>query len=1257
MASSIEETIVSSLAAIVDKKGFLIGTGFVAGNGLVVTTGSNIKEEPVLLRFGIDPRLFISTISQIHAEPGEAIAVLKLERNFPEEISPVSFGPSSNSQGREFASTGFHGIGSAYRLAQITGMIEQQAGMSQYLQMVYSGSGHAHEGAPVWDRQTGLVIGMVMGVSPDNDSKEMQTTGVAVVITSERILEICPELNFVPQMNISEQNDDSEPDEPDDFEANQTFSNNIGPVKSAAQKKTPTRKRRPTPAQAKPRPAQRTLLAVQGGTRIELLYNGDPIEVNPWQLDVDACVLPVGARAGLYGQSARAFLDMLGAASADTFRSRLTEGLKSRQPPVIEPRTPLLVDIAGLSPEARPRAVIAATAYRGASQASAAQASQTAQDNAPSEGLPSVGYAGDAAEEIIRLASENKLERIAVSLLGTGMGKLPSLDVAREMLAAILDRVDFTRQAPGSLPLKQIILLTGDWDTFESLRSQIHRQPQKSFNDEARGEDRLAIRGEMDALAETLLLRETQPPLAVGIVGGWGSGKSFAMHLLRRRMAEIRAMSTVGDYPYAGHVYLIDFDAWTFAKSSLWASLMQTIFICLNRQLEREKEFAPGKDANELANVLAIFEEATPVVEGDTLWAEMQARKEDELKELKTKEEDLARRRAELEAARVALEKQIDEQIEAESQLAAWRPLLDTLAKPFGETVRRWLFQAAGLDANLPEHSGLAWRNWIELSAFAAFVLATLFLPWAVKTLGELRFAGAGLAGLFEVLRLLDQWRKQLDQERDKLKNGRAARIEQAISDQKAELHNRTKDLQDQSLQKKNAVARLAVQDNLPALEQQVKDLEIDVEKQRRLAGVSARYASLLDLVTARLKAADYENQLGLMHQVGHDLKELTSALTQGKDLQVMFPRGKARIVLFIDDLDRCPPDRVVEVLEATQLLLKTELFVVVIAMDVRYVTRALEKAYDRILTRQGDPSGLDYIEKIIQIPYQIRPVSGSAVSGYMQSLMTVETTSARGGQLGTGDGRPAGTGRGESGEQPGPTGISGTGDGKTPAGGGQTPDPQQIAAEQARRRKLALPPQAIAFSQPEYDFSVLCCQDIHLTPRAVKRLVNVYKLLKILWYREPQWPQPEWPVEQAMVLLLSLACAYPDAMRSAFDLLIQRTAPAVRSGRFSAPASETLLDFLSSDLDKRLAGLACEEWESAKRDLVHLTDPDAKHADLIEPLRPLKLSQLPTEIIYLVRSFSFVGDIGYEPGDKPAPGEGHPAAIETPDLDGPEKS
>lgn len=45
------------------------------------------------------------------------------------------------------------------------------------------------------------------------------------------------------------------------------------------------------------------------------------------------------------------------------------------------------------------------------------------------------------------------------------------------------------------------------------------------------------------------------------------------------------------------------------------------------------------------------------------------------------------------------------------------------------------------------------------------------------------------------------------------------------------------------------------------------------------------------------------------------------------------------RIILYIDDLDRCPPEKVVEVLQAIHLLLCFPLFVVVVAVDARWVS------------------------------------------------------------------------------------------------------------------------------------------------------------------------------------------------------------------------------------------------------------------------------------------------------------------------------
>src|SRR6185369_118728 len=96
------------------------------------------------------------------------------------------------------------------------------------------------------------------------------------------------------------------------------------------------------------------------------------------------------------------------------------------------------------------------------------------------------------------------------------------------------------------------------------------------------------------------------------------------------------------------------------------------------------------------------------------------------------------------------------------------------------------------------------------------------------------------------------------------------------------------------------------------------------------------------------------------------------------------------RIVLYIDDLDRCPPKQVVDVLQAIHLLLAFELFVVVVGVDARWVRHALRKHYPEMLdespddqksdgkketrwTRAATPR--DYVEKIFQIPFWIKPM------------------------------------------------------------------------------------------------------------------------------------------------------------------------------------------------------------------------------------------------------------------------------------------
>ncbi|MGO6899802.1 P-loop NTPase fold protein [Rhizobium ruizarguesonis] len=103
--------------------------------------------------------------------------------------------------------------------------------------------------------------------------------------------------------------------------------------------------------------------------------------------------------------------------------------------------------------------------------------------------------------------------------------------------------------------------------------------------------------------------------------------------------------------------------------------------------------------------------------------------------------------------------------------------------------------------------------------------------------------------------------------------------------------------------------------------------------------------------------------------------------------------KGFDRIILYIDDLDRCPPEQVVNVLQAVQLLLSFPLFVVVVAVDSRWVIRSLEDHYAKLLEaegRDGDAAtASDYLEKIFQIPYWVRPMTPISSVALLSSMTT----------------------------------------------------------------------------------------------------------------------------------------------------------------------------------------------------------------------------------------------------------------------------
>ncbi|MCK4398529.1 MAG: AAA family ATPase [Methanophagales archaeon] len=92
------------------------------------------------------------------------------------------------------------------------------------------------------------------------------------------------------------------------------------------------------------------------------------------------------------------------------------------------------------------------------------------------------------------------------------------------------------------------------------------------------------------------------------------------------------------------------------------------------------------------------------------------------------------------------------------------------------------------------------------------------------------------------------------------------------------------------------------------------------------------------------------------------------------------------RLVVFIDDLDRCLPEKTIEILEVIRLFLDVPRCVFVIGVAREVIERGIEVRYKS--RELGIPiRGKDYIEKIIQIPFTLPPIREADMTIFIESL------------------------------------------------------------------------------------------------------------------------------------------------------------------------------------------------------------------------------------------------------------------------------
>ena len=185
-------------------------------------------------------------------------------------------------------------------------------------------------------------------------------------------------------------------------------------------------------------------------------------------------------------------------------------------------------------------------------------------------------------------------------------------------------------------------------------------------------------------------------------------------------------------------------------------------------------------------------------------------------------------------------------------------------------------------------------------------------------------------------------------------------------------------------------------------------------EKKKKAQASAARIGSVVRALATGLSA-----QVGLPGavSVSYNAAAALQALSQPakaeqaqslyfaafKELEIAFGEFQAggieRIVVFVDDLDRCLPENALQVLESVKLFFDLKGFVFVVGLDPDIVERSVQAKFARspdTFTAPGNSPvvpagrlGREYVKKIFQVPYSLPAVYPQELEGLLSSMFS----------------------------------------------------------------------------------------------------------------------------------------------------------------------------------------------------------------------------------------------------------------------------
>ena len=224
------------------------------------------------------------------------------------------------------------------------------------------------------------------------------------------------------------------------------------------------------------------------------------------------------------------------------------------------------------------------------------------------------------------------------------------------------------------------------------------------------------------------------------------------------------------------------------------------------------------------------------------------------------------------------------------------------------------------------------------------------------------------------------------------------------------------------------------------------------------------------------------------------------------------------RFVVFVDDIDRVQPEKIMQMMEAIKLFQDTERFIFVLAMDTRVVRFAIGKHYKFMSEdmRHQEEMGRFYLEKMIQVPFHLPELSPAQRLSLNEKIITRHLKEIIIPM------KPATVGVSAP-----PATVSVTpepGDLPPPADKGDDDDTDDVTEPAASLRS------GITTQEHDVIKDLLNNEEFDISPRLLKRFINVYMIARhiLIIERQNQSSSTEEPIPDSFIKWLAISVRFP---------------------------------------------------------------------------------------------------------------------------------